>query len=137
MDFSLDLSEITKELQEIKSALKDNITKKDLDNALKAVVKQSDIETMVINIVNELLISFKKEIKKEVDDQISKILDKQNKEIEKLKEDLDKNITRLNKKCIDQYLKTNKQDILMKSATKRMKQCEWPTVMNNIRENLI
>ena len=108
MDLSLDLTEITKELQEIKGALKQNITKKDLDIALQAVVKQSDIETMVTNIVNNLLTNFKKEIKKEIDEQISKILDSQNKEIEKLKQDLNENIIRLNKKCIDQYLETNK-----------------------------
>ena len=104
LDISVDFIELTKDLQDIKKAVKGNIKKEDLTNALKDIVRQSDIEEIVTNIVQKLLTNFKNEIKKKVDDQISKVIQKQSQEIEELKA----NIVRLNKKCIDQYVETNK-----------------------------
>ncbi|CAG2196491.1 unnamed protein product [Mytilus edulis] len=64
MNLSSDFSGISKDLGEIKSALKDNIKKDDLTKALENLVKQSDIEQIVTNIVEKLLGTLKNEIKK-------------------------------------------------------------------------
>ncbi|VDI64428.1 Hypothetical predicted protein [Mytilus galloprovincialis] len=85
MNLSSDFSGISKDLGEIKSALKDNIKKDDLTKALENLVKQSDIEQIVTNIVEKLLGTLKNEIKKEVNDKVTEITNKQNTEIQLLK----------------------------------------------------
>ncbi|CAC5420932.1 unnamed protein product [Mytilus coruscus] len=85
MNLSSDFSGINKDLGEIKSALKDNIKKDDLTKALENLVKQSNIEQIVTNIVEKLLGTLKNEIKKEVNDKVTEITNKQNTEIQLLK----------------------------------------------------
>ncbi|VDI50882.1 Hypothetical predicted protein [Mytilus galloprovincialis] len=85
MNLSSDFSGISKDLGEIKSALKDNIKKDDLTKALENLVKQSDIEQIVTIIVEKLLGTLRNEIKKEVNDKVTEITNKQNTEIQLLK----------------------------------------------------
>ncbi|CAC5411792.1 unnamed protein product [Mytilus coruscus] len=85
MNLSSDFSGISKDLGKIKSALKDNIKKDDLTKVLENLVKQSDIEQIVTNIVEKLLGTLKNEIKKEVNDKVTEITNKQNTEIQLLK----------------------------------------------------
>ncbi|CAG2230463.1 unnamed protein product [Mytilus edulis] len=69
----------------LSSDFSDNIKKDDLTKALENLVKQSDIEQIVTNIVEKLLGTLKNEIKKEVNDKVTEITNKQNTEIQLLK----------------------------------------------------
>ncbi|CAG2238279.1 unnamed protein product [Mytilus edulis] len=115
MNLSSDFSGISKDLGEIKSALKDNIKKDDLTKALENLVKQSDIEQIVTNIVEKLLGTLKNEIKKEVNDKVTEITNKQNTEIQLLKSQnstlsnqLEEQNTRLNSLTIEMEDTMNK-----------------------------
>ena len=107
-DTSTDFTDLVKNLQDIKDSLKETTKKEDLTNALKDVVKQADIEEIVTNIVQTLFNNFKNEIKKEVDEHITKALQEQSEEIKKLKQRLEENIVRINKKLIEQHTENGK-----------------------------
>ena len=112
MNTSVDCSELTKDLQDIKNVMKENTS------ALKEVVKKTDIEQIVTNIVQKLLDNFRDEIRKEFNEQIKQATESQLQELEKLKADFEQatqsqsqeieklkaDIVRLTKKGIDQHM---------------------------------
>jgi hypothetical protein len=84
-DHSMNFTNITQDLEDIKKSLKDNFKTEYLTQPIEGIAKQSDIENIVTNIVQKLLSELKFDMKKEINKQISENQQKQSNEIQKLK----------------------------------------------------
>lgn len=65
-DDSMDYTNIIQDLEDIRKSLKDNFNKEDLTQPIEGIAKQSDIENIVTNIVQQLLSELKFDMKKEI-----------------------------------------------------------------------
>ena len=71
---NIDLASIHADLCEIKTTLQDSITKQDLDSAVEGLVKKSELNEIVTNIVSQLLNTLEDEYNTKLKEATDKIM---------------------------------------------------------------
>ena len=129
---NIDLASIHADLCEIKTTLQDSITKQDLDSAVEGLVKKSELNEIVTNIVSQLLNTLKDEYNtklKEATDKLQDHVDNLFMENNSLKEKLHEK-DKLLKQLVDT---TEENNIRSKDALKQSNYNEQYSRKNNIR----
>ena len=129
---NIDLASIHADLCEIETTLQDSITKQDLDSAVEGLVKKSELNEIVTNIVSQLLNTLEDEYNtklKEATDKLQDHVDNLFMENNSLKEKLHEK-DKLLKQLVDT---TEENNIRSKEALKQSNYNEQYSRKNNIR----